>query len=128
MRSAITQHGRPNAIAENKADDHAYKKLHFLYPAPPKERARRVVDQPSPNNRVSKGVGKRGPEANVCGVALFLLAQYIAGVLSRVRNSRGRPLNAPAAFIHACQPTVANSRYRWDLLILNLLFPYRVKR
>jgi len=87
-----------------------------------------VVDQPSPNNRVSKGVGKRGPEANVCGVALFLLAQYIAGVLSRVRNSRGRPLNAPAAFIHACQPTVANSRYRWDLLILYLLFPHRVKR
>src|SRR5215468_975982 len=23
------------------------------------------------------------------------------------RNSRGRPLNAPAAFIHPCQPTVA---------------------
>ena len=24
------------------------------------------------------------------------------------RNSRGRPLNAPAAFIHPCQPAVAN--------------------
>ena len=24
------------------------------------------------------------------------------------RNSRGRPLNAPADFIHPCQPTVAN--------------------
>ena len=23
------------------------------------------------------------------------------------RNSRGRPLNAPTAFIHPCQPTVA---------------------
>jgi len=23
------------------------------------------------------------------------------------RNSRGKPLNAPAAFIHPCQPTVA---------------------
>ena len=23
------------------------------------------------------------------------------------RNSRGRPINAPAAFIHPCQPTVA---------------------
>jgi hypothetical protein len=23
-----------------------------------------------------------------------------------VRNSRGRPLNAPAAFIHPCQPIV----------------------
>jgi bifunctional non-homologous end joining protein LigD len=28
-------------------------------------------------------------------------------MLSRVRNSRGRPLNAPAAFIHPCQPIVA---------------------
>jgi bifunctional non-homologous end joining protein LigD len=27
-------------------------------------------------------------------------------MLSRVRNSRGRPINAPAAFIHPCQPTV----------------------
>src|SRR6476620_5242345 len=30
---------------------------------------------------------------------------YIGGMLWR--NSRGRPLNAPAAFIHPCQPTVA---------------------
>ena len=28
-------------------------------------------------------------------------------MLFRSRNSRGRPLNAPAAFIHPCQPTVA---------------------
>ena len=28
-------------------------------------------------------------------------------MLSRVRNSRGRPINAPAAFIHPCQPIVA---------------------
>jgi hypothetical protein len=28
-RSAIPRHGRPNAIAENEADDHAYQKLHF---------------------------------------------------------------------------------------------------
>ena len=28
-------------------------------------------------------------------------------MLSRVRSSRGRPINAPAAFIHPCQPTVA---------------------
>jgi hypothetical protein len=28
-------------------------------------------------------------------------------MLSRVHNSRGRPLNAPAAFIHPCQPIVA---------------------
>ena len=26
----------------------------------------------------------------------------------RVRNSRGRPRNAPAAFIHPCRPIVAN--------------------
>jgi bifunctional non-homologous end joining protein LigD len=28
-------------------------------------------------------------------------------MLWRVRNSRGRPINAPAAFIHSCQPIVA---------------------
>jgi len=28
-------------------------------------------------------------------------------MLWRVRNSRGRPLNAPVAFIHPCQPIVA---------------------
>ena len=32
--------------------------------------------------------------------------RYIAGMLWRLR-SRGRPLNAPAAFIHPCQPIVA---------------------
>jgi hypothetical protein len=26
------------------------------------------------------------------------------------RSSRGRPINAPAAFIHPCQPIVANQR------------------
>jgi ATP-dependent DNA ligase len=31
--------------------------------------------------------------------------RYIGGMLWR--NSRGRPLNAPTAFIHPCQPTVA---------------------
>jgi len=56
MRAAITQHSRPNAIAETKADDHAYKKLHFLYPAPPKEKGQASGDQPSPDNRVSRGV------------------------------------------------------------------------
>jgi hypothetical protein len=30
---------------------------------------------------------------------------YIVGMLWR--NSRGRPMNAPAAFIHPCQPVVA---------------------
>ena len=32
---------------------------------------------------------------------------YIASMLSRVRNSRGRPKNASAAFIQPCRPTVA---------------------
>ena len=27
-------------------------------------------------------------------------------MLARVRNSRGRPINAPAAFIHPCRPIV----------------------
>jgi ATP-dependent DNA ligase len=68
---------------------------------------------PSPNSRVAyRGVNVqqqprgRGLEDNVCRVAPFLFSQYIARMLSRVRNSRGRPLNAPAAFIHPCRPTV----------------------
>jgi hypothetical protein len=32
---------------------------------------------------------------------------YIRAMLRRVRNSRGRPKNAPAAFIHPCRPTAA---------------------
>jgi hypothetical protein len=44
-------------------------------------------------------------EDNVCRVFPFLLLQYIARMLWR--SSRGRPLNAPAAFIHPCQPIVA---------------------
>ena len=28
----MPRHDRPSAIAENEADDHAYHKLHFLYP------------------------------------------------------------------------------------------------
>jgi bifunctional non-homologous end joining protein LigD len=38
-------------------------------------------------------------------VAAFVRFAYIGGMLWR--NSRGRPLNGPAAFIHPCQPTVA---------------------
>jgi ATP-dependent DNA ligase len=34
-------------------------------------------------------------------------APYIRRMLQRLRSSRGRPLNAPAAFIHPCQPIVA---------------------
>jgi hypothetical protein len=40
-----------------------------------------------------------------CRVAPFLFLQYIARMLWR--NSRGQPINAPAAFIHPCQPIVA---------------------
>jgi hypothetical protein len=50
---------------------------------------------------------QRSPENNVCRVAPFLFSQYIARMLWRVRNLRGRPMNAPAAFIHPCQPIVA---------------------
>ena len=35
-------------------------------------------------------------------------------MLSRVRNSRGRPVNAPAAFIQPCRPTVAAEPPRGD--------------
>ena len=38
----------------------------------------------------------------------FGFLSYIGSMLSRVRNSRGRPRNAPAAFIHPCQPIVAS--------------------
>ena len=50
---------------------------------------------------------RRGPANNVCRVAPFLFLQYIDRMLWRMRSSRGRPLNAPAAFIHPCQPIVA---------------------
>ena len=33
---------------------------------------------------------------------------YIDNMLSRVRSPRGRPQNAPAAFIHPCRPIVGN--------------------
>jgi hypothetical protein len=52
-------------------------------------------------------------QASVCqGFSVPFLAigvqfAYIVRMLWRVRNSRGRPINAPAAFIHPCQPTVA---------------------
>lgn len=35
-------------------------------------------------------------------------------MLSRVRNSRGKPVNAPAAFIQPCRPTVAAQPPRGD--------------
>ena len=37
----------------------------------------------------------------------FRVWDLYRGMLSRVRSSRGRPINAPASFIHPCQPTVA---------------------
>ena len=37
----------------------------------------------------------------------MVYCRYIARMLWRVRNSRGRPRNAPAVFIHPCQPIVA---------------------
>jgi bifunctional non-homologous end joining protein LigD len=39
-------------------------------------------------------------------VAALFICPYIVRMLSRVRNSRGRPINAPAAFIHPCRPIV----------------------
>jgi hypothetical protein len=50
---------------------------------------------------------ERSPENNVCRVAPFLFSQYIPRMLWR--NSRGRPMNAPAAFIHPCQPIVCQA-------------------
>jgi hypothetical protein len=36
-----------------------------------------------------------------------MAALFLWSMLCRVRNSRGRPMNVPAAFIHPCQPIVA---------------------
>jgi bifunctional non-homologous end joining protein LigD len=53
-----------------------------------------------------------GPKDNVLHsfsvpvLAIQLKFAYIGGMLARVRNSRGRPINAPAAFIHPCRPIV----------------------
>jgi ATP-dependent DNA ligase len=63
---------------------------------------------PSPNQpRLSGGRNDAGAvwKATFRRVAPFLFLQYIARMLWR--NSRGRPMNAPAAFIHPCQPIVA---------------------
>ena len=40
------------------------------------------------------------PVLRICGSPFFTL--YIGYMV--LRSSRGRPLNAPAAFIHPCQP------------------------
>jgi len=44
----------------------------------------------------------------ICRLVVETLANlpYIADMLSRARNSRCRPINAPAGFIHPCRPTV----------------------
>ena len=70
------------------------------------------VAGPGTNNHVSRGgtTRRRGPENNVCRVAPFLFLQYIARMLWRMRSSRGRPVNAPAAFIRPCQPIVAKQQ------------------
>jgi hypothetical protein len=59
-----------------------------------------VVTNPALTAALIEGHRGRGLEDNVWRVAPFLFSQYIARMLWRLRNSRGRPLNAPAAFIH----------------------------
>jgi hypothetical protein len=54
------------------------------------------VTNPALTTACSGGLKGRGPQNNVCRVAPFLFSQYIARMLSRVRRSRGRPINAPA--------------------------------
>jgi hypothetical protein len=51
----------------------------------------------------------------------FLALPYISRMLWHVRNSRGRPINAPAAFIHPCQPIVAQppSERTSDIIMVN---------
>lgn len=44
---------------------------------------------------------------SVRNYGFFDRSGYIAAMLSRVRSSRGRPRNAPAAFIHPCRPAVS---------------------
>ena len=39
---------------------------------------------------------------------------YRAAMLWRVRNSRGRPKNVPAGFIHPCRPTIAKQPPRGE--------------
>ena len=55
-RSAIMRHGRPNAIAENKADDHAYQKLHKFKLSRQKKGAGRWWARP-PDRVFLKGFG-----------------------------------------------------------------------
>ena len=56
----------PNAIAETKADDHAYQKLHFLYRVR-KRKGQAMVINPALTTAYQGGTqGGRGPENNVC--------------------------------------------------------------
>ena len=69
-------------------------------------------NRPGPNNRVSAWNRRgRGPENNVCRVAPSLFSQYIARMLWRVRNPRGRPSNAPAATCHNAQTLGGSVRH-----------------
>jgi len=106
--SAAARHGLPNAIAENEAHDHAYQKLHFYYPWAAKRKGQPFAFR-SPHNlrkhagALSKDIGPR----ILRPISSFGFRPYIHRMLWRLRNSRGRPMNAPAAFIHPCQPIVA---------------------
>ena len=58
---------------------------------------------------VGRKYANKGPSHGVCRAKSLLhfsgRTRYIRDMLWR--NSRGRPPNAPAPFIHPCQPTVA---------------------
>jgi hypothetical protein len=58
----------------------------FFIPAPPKERAGRVVTNPALTAALIEGHRGRGLEDNVCRVAPLLFSQHIARMLSRVRK------------------------------------------
>ena len=77
--------------------------LQFRPPAAPKSR---------PHHGAIDGLAIRLVKRNrgvwfrpSCG--FFHKPGYIAGMVSRVRSSCGRPRNAPAAFIQPCRPIVA---------------------
>jgi ATP-dependent DNA ligase len=63
-----------------------------------------------PSLRLDKVRKREGTEERKGGtgtIALSLSPHILSAMLWRVRNSRGRPNNAPAAFIQPCRPVVA---------------------
>ena len=74
------------------------------WPQPP---TARLGDEPVGSHYVNPRPHLTFQTRRVCLSKFYSHSSISLGMLWRVRNSRGRPKNAPAAFIQPCRPTVA---------------------